>query len=212
MICVSLSEPTVEQCLAVLDEVEFGEIRIDKVSFDSEGIKKIFSQHPRLIATCRPGRINEEKRKTLLLEAITAGAAYVDIEVEADDWVKNEIVKNARMKSCGVIISYHNAMKTPPRAELKYILDWCFETGADIAKIACQVRSVEDNARLLGLLSDGRPLVVVGMGERGKITRIVAPLLGSPFTYASLSPGKETAEGQIDRKTMEEIFQRLKDV
>jgi 3-dehydroquinate dehydratase type I len=73
------------------------------------------------------------------------------------------------------------------------------------------VVSLKDNARLLGLLNDTRPVVVVGMGHKGRITRIAALLLGSPFTYASLAAGKETAEGQIDWKSLKEIYKRIKD-
>jgi len=34
-------------------------------------------------------------------------------------------------------------------------------------------------------------------------------LLGSPFTYASLSEGKETADGQIDAETLRELLCRV---
>ena len=49
------------------------------------------------------------------------------------------------------------------------------------------------------------------MGSKGRITRIAAPLLGSPFTFASISKGKETAEGQIEKDTLERIVRLLKD-
>jgi len=65
---------------------------------------------------------------------------------------------------------------------------------------------------MIGLLSDTRPLVVIGMGQLGKITRIAGPLLGSLFTYASHDKGKETAEGQIDHMLLRKIFKDLKDV
>ena len=55
-----------------------------------------------------------------------------------------------------------------------------------------------------------KKIIVIGMGEKGKITRIVAPLLGSPFTYASLKEGKETAEGQISVDRLKELMRLLK--
>jgi len=212
MICVSVAEVTFEKCLYALKGIDFAEIRIDKMAVEVEDVKKIFNQHPKLIATCRPGRVDDKKRKELLLVAIEAGAAFVDVEVESDDEYKNTIVEKARSAGCLVIISYHNFEKTPQRVELEHILNWCFDSGADIAKIACRVNSEKDNARLLGLLNETRSLVVAGIGDKGKISRVVAPLLGSPFTYASLIAGKETAEGQIDKETLKRIFQTLKDV
>jgi len=210
MICVSLAESSVTECLRALKGIEFAEIRIDKMSLDVNDLKKIFSSHPRLIATCRPGVMAEATRISLLKEAIGAGAAYIDIEVETSDASKREIVQAARNKGCRVIISYHNLIKAPARAELGYIVDWCFESGADIAKVACLIRTEKENARLLGLLDQERPLVVVGLGTLGKITRLAGPLLGSPFTYASLEAGKETADGQIDKDTLEEFYRILK--
>ena len=87
--------------------------------------------------------------------------------------------------------------------------------GADIAKIACKVHSERDNIRLLGLLDrekSGGELVVVGMGEQGRITRIVAPFLGSPFTYASLAEGKETAVGQVSKNKLENIMRLIREI
>ena len=49
------------------------------------------------------------------------------------------------------------------------------------------------------------------MGNKGRITRVAAPLLGSPFTFASLSKGKETAEGQIEKDTLEQMMRLLTD-
>jgi 3-dehydroquinate dehydratase-1 len=68
---------------------------------------------------------------------------------------------------------------------------------------------MRDNARLLGLLDLGVPLVVVGMGRLGRLTRIAAPLLGSLFTYASLGAGRETADGQLDAASLERILLEL---
>ncbi len=70
-------------------------------------------------------------------------------------------------------------------------------------------KSEADNARLLGLLDGGKKMVVIGMGEIGKVTRVAAPLSGGLFTFASLTKGKETADGQIDRETLEAIFSSL---
>lgn len=211
MICVSIGEKTVDGCIDALRNLEFAEIRIDKIeNIALGGIQKIFSQPVRLIATCRPGgTLDENARKELLLSAIESGASFVDIEVENRDEYKKEVISAARKKGCKVIVSSHNYNRTPSCAELGQVLDWCFDSGADIAKIACMVNSEQDCARLLGLLDDHRKIVVVGMGKSGRIVRIAAPLLGSPFTFASLGNGKETADGQINKEEMEQIMKLL---
>jgi|WetSurMetagenome_2_1015567.scaffolds.fasta_scaffold59834_2 3-dehydroquinate dehydratase-1 len=209
MICVSLAEESLNGCLSALKEIEFAEIRLDRMGPTLQDVWTLFSSHGQLIATCRPGRFTDDDRKVLLLAAIRAGAAYVDVEIESEPSYREEIIVDAKSRGCKVIVSFHDYEKTPGRAELEAILSQCFLAGADIAKIACTALSQRDSARLLGLLDREEKVVVVAMGERGRITRIVAPLFGSPFAFASLRPGKETAEGQIDRATLEGLIQTL---
>lgn len=211
-ICTSIKEKTVDQCINSLKGLKLAEIRIDELeNMDSNGIKKIFSQPLRLVATCRPGKIEDKKRKELLQEAINAGAKYVDIEVESNDDYEREIIANAKKHNCKAIVSYHNYDKTPARAELEQIINWCFESGADIAKIACKVNSDKDSARLLGLFDNNRKMIVIGIGEKGKITRIISPLLGAEFTFAALAVGKETADGQMESGKMKKIMETMKE-
>ncbi len=222
-VCISVSEPSVSGLLSALKGLSFAEVRLDGLDKKPNGgeIRKIFSAKISLIATCRPRisdggkkgklpmKISEEERKALLISAIESGAKYVDIEVENKNGFNSEIVKAARKTGCQVIVSFHDYEKTPPQAELERILDWCFESGAGIAKIACKVESKAECARLLGLLDSNRKLVVIGMGKIGRLVRIAAPLLGSQFTYASAGKGKETAQGQIEAKEMERILKGL---
>jgi 3-dehydroquinate dehydratase-1 len=135
----------------------FAEIRLDRMRLNEADIALLFSRHPRLIATYRPGRRTAEARRLATLRAaIAAGAAYVDIELETKASYKRTIVRAAHNSRCQVIVSHHDFMRTPPRRDLEAIRDRCFASGADIAKIACRVRSPRDNARLLGLLDDAR--------------------------------------------------------
>jgi 3-dehydroquinate dehydratase-1 len=213
MICLCIGNPSVALCLELLPAVELAEIRLDGADLSPNEIRRIFTLHANLIATFRPkvGDDALEKRKMALLTAVEAGAAYVDIEIEAGAEYKKEIVQTARQHECQVILSYHNYENTPSKKHLETIIEQCFSQGADIAKIACQVHSEADSARILSLydypgqLHQGK-ITAIGMGEKGKITRLAAPLLGAPFTYASQSTGKETAPGQLDKETLEKIF------
>lgn len=209
MICVSLAEESVTDCVEALKQLDCAEIRIDKMRLTLADIPVLFSLPKTLIATCRPGAYDDEYRKELLLKAIESGAAFVDVELESGIPYREEITAKAKSSRCSVIVSFHDHARTPPRHELEGIVDACFEAGADIAKIACTARSERDNARLIGLLDDSRKVVVIAMGHKGRITRLVSPLLGSPFTFASLSKDKETAAGQIDRKTLERLLRNL---
>jgi len=214
MICVSIAERSAEACLKALSGLEIAEIRMEGMNLTVEDIRTIFSQPLTLMATCRPGIMEDGQRRDLLINAIEAGARYVDIEAGSDSRYRQAIVDRARACGCQVIMSFHDYNKTPPLKTLKQIISLCFAEGADIAKIACKVHSERDNIRLLGLLDREKSgeLVVIGMGEQGRITRIVAPLLGSPFTYASLAEGKETGSGQVSKGKLENIMRLIREV
>ena len=208
MICVSLGGCAVDTCLDLLRSLDFAEIRLDMMDVSVPAVERIFSVSTPTIATCRPGRYDEETRKELLMAAIDAGARYVDLELESDRDYRQELLEYGHARGCEVIVSFHDYERTPRREELAALAGRIFSAGADIGKIAAMTETPADSARLLGLLGvaeyAGR-LVVVGMGEAGKITRIAAPFLGSPFTYASPSEEAKTASGQISERKMREL-------
>ncbi|MFQ5721941.1 MAG: type I 3-dehydroquinate dehydratase [Candidatus Aminicenantales bacterium] len=205
MICVSLGGVSYESCLKILSKVDMAEIRMDRMKLVQNEIKNVFSFHPQLIATYRSGSAGEETRKKLLLAAIYSGAAYIDLEVNSKGSFIKEIIQEAKKKNCKLIISYHNFQMTPALADLIKMVNRCFAMGADIAKISCFVKFRRDNARLLSLLDDSRPVVVTGMGPLGRITRIAAHFCGSPITYVCWMKGRETAPGQLEVSEMEKI-------
>ncbi len=212
MICLSIADVSADEAKSLLAKVKLAELRLDRITFDRKDISGLFSSGTETIATCRPAEgMSESDRQDIIIEAVNSGASMVDIEVESGDDFKEEIIKAARKKKCRIIVSYHDYEKTPVMRELEQLLTWCFESGADIAKIACQAHSPEDAARLLALYSFGRPLISIGMGEAGKITRIAAPLLGAPFTYASAEDSKKTAPGQMNAEKLEAIIKMIKE-
>lgn len=212
MICVSVAEKGMEACINALKGIEFAEVRLDKAMVSEHEIGKVFSVPVKLIATCRPGKMSEEERGKSLQKAIEAGASFVDLELDMREEQMTVIAQKAREKGCKVIVSFHDHEKTPSREELERIVNACFKKGADIAKVACKVNSVQDNANLFGLLGMQRKIVVVGIGAKGRITRVVAPFLGSQFTYAAHSKGKETAEGQMEKAELEKAIAVIKSV
>lgn len=197
MICVSVGERSAARCLEVLDGLRFAEVRLDLVRDAAQHVEALFAGPGKRIATCRPGRLSGAERAELLERAIAAGADYVDVELEAPLAHRRRVLRAARRAGCEVIVSFHDFEGTPARAGLERTMHRCFAAGADIAKIACTVSNPGDSARLLGLLEGGRPMVVVGMGPRGRLVRLAAPLLGSLFTYAAPDSGRPTAPGQL---------------
>lgn len=213
MLCVSLAERTVASLLGALRGVRFAEVRLDALDdLTEDGVRAIFSRSAPLVATFRPGRRGGSGRLGWLALAIESGAAYVDIELGTPAAGRDRLISLARRTSCRVIVSHHDHRATPASAALETLRDRCFAAGADIAKIACLSRGLRDNARLLGLLDDPRPTIVIGMGTRGTMTRIAAPLLGSPFTFAAPARGAGTAAGQLEARALISAWKAIRHV
>ena len=84
--------------------------------------------------------------------------------------------------------------------------------GADICKVVTTARSFGDNLtvlQLLGAFPENR-LVAFAMGPLGIESRVLAPLVGGDFTYASVDRGKEAAPGQITATELRRLYGMLK--
>ena len=64
-----------------------------------------------------------------------------------------------------------------------------------MVKVVARVNTAADLARLFALPARARgPICVMGMGERGAVSRVALPCAGSCLVYGSL--GQATAPGQ----------------
>lgn len=209
-ICVSLAHVPFELCVQTLKRYPLVEIRMDALDFSRDQFREIFQLHPNLIATYRPGVVDESQRVELLKNALEWGANYADIEFDSSQEYREEITRYAGHRNKKIILSYHNYTTTPPLQELERVLNQMFQKGTHIAKIACMVNMPSHNAELLSLYSKYKDIISIGMGAKGKITRIAAPLLGAPFTYASLknfpsAPGQFAVDEMIELMNLFEV-------
>ncbi len=210
MLCVSVAKSDKNLVIETIKKHKMAEVRLDALNTVTKTtVKEIFSSHNNLIATFRPGKINEKERINLLIEAVNFGAKFVDIEIETDFESIAKIEKATKNNDCKLIISYHNYKETPNTDKLINIVEKCKKLNADIVKIATFINKEEDNSTVISLYSIYKNIVAIGMGEKGKITRIASVFCGSPFTFVSENNNK-TAPGQIDINTFKTIYNFLK--
>lgn len=218
-ICACLTEKTAEDCIKIGSKIDTDLVE-HRMDFMEEigGLDEIYSSLSMpVIATNRSincgGRFRggEEERIDHLLDAIDAGCGLVDVEIDTPPELKKALIQRARQRNCRVIISMHDFEKTPSTEKLIAILRNEKEQGADIGKIVTLARSIQDCHRVLGLILGadrlGLPLVAFAMGPLGKFTRIIAPMYGAPFTYASINAKAE--ESQFDVIALREIYKKL---
>jgi 3-dehydroquinate dehydratase type I len=82
------------------------------------------------------------------------------------------------------------------------------EAGADICKVVTTAQKFEDNLAVLQLIADfpKARVVAFAMGPLGFTSRIMCPLVGGDFIYASIETGKEAAPGQIAVGDLRKIY------
>lgn len=213
MICVSVGNVTVRECVKRIEALDLAEIRLDTMDVDPVSVRRIFSLSSRLIATCRPGRYADDLRFELLENAIAAGAAYVDVEIEAADEFRNAIAALALRHNTRLIVSYHNYRRTPGQRFLRGTVRDAFRSGADLAKVACMVNGPGDNLHLIDLLkmkAHTGKLIVVGMGEMGRIVRVTSLFMGCPFTYAFGNEDQPLAPGQMSARSLKTVMELIR--
>ncbi|MBA7606682.1 3-dehydroquinate dehydratase [subsurface metagenome] len=151
---------------------------------------------------------NEARRIEGLLQAIELGADMVDIEFRTKN-LKNIVPLVKKRVKC--ILSFHDLEKTPPFEEMKGIVKRQLKAGANICKVVTTAREFEDNLAMLQLISEfhENKIVAFAMGQMGQISRVLSPLVGADFTYASIEKGKESAPGQITLKELIKIYGML---
>lgn len=201
-ICLSIGSIGFNEILEQLKAVTLAEIRMDLLELTDEQFIRVFSEHSNLVATYRTDSTNYEKMDRMLNLALDHGCRYIDIDIEVPEKWRAPLVKKAKLLDRRVILSYHNFEETPKSEKLNEVIHSIFLNGAHIAKIACMAKSESDCSRISRLYFEHQNLVAFCMGEIGITTRLTAPFMGAPFTYASIK-GKETAPGQVDYEEME---------
>lgn len=189
--------------------MDFIEVRIDflKPDFKLEGFTAGIGVP--LIAADRSRR-NEGDRQTMLLKAANTGFQYVDIDLSSPKL--QTFISQVKLIGAKCVVSFHDHSKTPSIPELNRILERQVSSGADVCKIVTTARWVEDNLTLLQFIQAAqvrKKPVCFAMGELGKMSRLLSPVFGSFFTFASLERGSETATGQMTVQEIRDAYEIL---
>jgi len=142
---------------------------------------------------------SKEEKMALLKEAIERDADFIDIELAEGSKTINEL-KSLCVKKGGrtnVIVSCHNLKETPSLDELKKIFQQCAKFKPAVVKIVTTARTIEDNLITLNLLSyakkNSQKIISLCMGDKGGVSRAIAPLMGNYLSFATLEPEGRSA-------------------
>ncbi len=204
---------------AIEQGADLVELRLDGLR-ELTGWEKLLRAELPVIVTNRPEREGgsfkgrEEERTRPLLEGIAGGAACIDIELSTEKRLLGRLVGEARKRGTSVLMSHHDFTGTPQPSALIKIVRRMVKEGCDIAKVVTFAAEPRDALSVLDFLVQVQgeasvPVAAFAMGDAGRLSRVVAPLLGSPITYAAVS--EATAPGQLDIATTKLLLRELRD-
>lgn len=221
-ICISVAAADTEKAINAVKplekDIDVVEIRIDAMRQCS--IPELCSQIQRpLLCTNRPqwegGFFSgpEEERLAPLLEAVQHRVQFIDLELRASIAYREQLLAEIHGSGTRLIISYHDFTGTPDPAELSAILLEQISSGAHIGKIVTTAHSYLDVLKILHLQYEAHnldfPLIAFCMGEPGKLSRIITPLLGGFMTYAAIDDNQATAPGQLSLQQLKKAMDDL---
>lgn len=213
-ICAAIVNDDLEAVKGVEPQVDLFEVRIDLIGSSwQELVRHLERPWIACNRSTKEGgswQESESKRIDELLSAIQLGADLVDIELSTPG--VEAVVKETKGRA-DCLLSYHNLKETPPPEKMREIVRNQLAAGADVCKLVTTARSFADNIATLQLISDlpESRIVAFAMGDLGYISRILCPLVGGDFTYASIEEGQESAAGQITVRDLRNIYGMLKD-
>ena len=189
--------------------VELFEVRIDLIG---DGWQEVAGRLEKPWIACNRSvtegggwKGDETRRVEELLRAMELGADMVDVDLGTEKL--GEVVGRIKGKA-KCIISFHQFERTPPLRELKELVHRQLEAGADVCKVITTAAKFQDNLTALQLIAEfpGTKVVSFAMGPLGLMSRMLCPLAGGDFTYASLEEGRESAPGQMTAGQMRQVY------
>ena len=192
--------------------VELFEVRIDLIGESwpelVRELKKPWIACNRIADEGGGWKKDEASRIEELLKAIDMGADIIDIELQTKNLA--EVVPLIKNKA-KCLVSSHQLTGTSPLDSLKGMVERQLAAGADICKVVTTASNFDDNLRVLQLITafPNEEIVSFAMGPLGSVSRILCPLIGGYFTYASIEEGRESASGQVTVRDLGKLYEMV---
>jgi len=219
-VCVAVTgkDPAelIDKAEGLVRDNPFLELRLDYLLRPGLALPKIrlfFEVYPHavVIATCRRASSGGKFKGTvaaqleILNKAAAAGCQLVDIELQTASKLKPQQLQKLRSQAA-LILSFHDFHATKKLDETLAKME---AYPADFYKVVSTATTLYDNVLMMKFLekqSDRHSLVGLSMGEQGIISRVLGVRAGSAFTFAAVSPGEQTAPGQVTAQDLRSVY------
>jgi 3-dehydroquinate dehydratase/shikimate dehydrogenase len=204
MICVVIKGPSLEQAKkqisAALPIADLVELRLDFFeTLEICSLKKQFTI-PMIFTLRSEKKRSQEERRTALKNLAQLNPEYLDLESSDPPSLIQEI--RTSHPNIKIILSHHDFEKT---SDPEVIYQNMQTLPAHFYKIVMTAKNSLDTMRLLSWAKE-KNVIALNMGPFGQISRILAPLVNNPITYASIESGQESAPGQLPAKILTERY------
>ena len=219
-ICVAVTAShaaeMIEKAESLVRDNPFIEFRLDYVRQPATvlpRLRRFLEYHPEVLAigTCRrvagggKFRGSPAAEADVLVKAAAAGCQMVDLDLQSALAMKPRELDRVR-SAAAVILSFHDFKAT---RKLEETYRKMIAIPADFYKVVTTATCLADNVSMMRFLeqkSHERSVIGLCMGEQGLISRVLGVRAGSAFTFAAVTQGEETAPGQLDSRTLRDVF------
>jgi 3-dehydroquinate dehydratase type I len=147
-----------------------------------------------------------------LLEDPASFSGWLDVEAEEFPRLSRRMRSALGSGGIKVLLSHHDFQGCPPIAELKRQLKMMQGEGLSGFKVAVTCKSRREVLELLDFAratAAATPnAAVFSMGDVGRATRVLGPMLGCPLTYGYLT-GAAVAPGQLSAHALRDFYRGL---
>lgn len=218
--CLPIQKASKDEVIQTISEnpdYDFYEIWLSYIKdLDTDFIWKISNElNGKLIFLFRKQNLEksdlDKETKEKIIKLVEKSDNFLDLDINDQkdelDFIKSDKLANK------LIVSYHNYEET---LKLESIVEEVKKLNPEIIKVSTFCKEDEDSIKLLQILlelkKEGKKFIVLGMGEKGKIVRILGAVWGNEINFAPLSEEEKSAPGQITREKLSVILNVVKDL
>lgn len=157
-----------------------------------------------------PIKLSYEKRKKIISLLLK-----LPVFLDLDFLTQHEELEFLKMSSARIklILSYHNYKETPDLAFLENLINKMKRYSPEIYKMATFCKEEMDALKLLNIIlklqKQDLKYIILGMGDKGQITRIIGSIWGNEINFTPLFKKARSAKGQLTKKGLELILKEI---
>lgn len=217
--CLPIIKKTKKEVLKSLNikGFNFYEVWLDYIKdLDNEFIIKISKQFKgKLIFVFRRQNLETIKlgfdKRSEIISLLSKFNVFLDLDF-LTQYGELEFIQQQNI-NIKLILSFHNYKETPSLDHLKNLMNKMKRYTPAIFKVSTFCKEETDALNLLNLIlilkEQKLKYIVLGMGEKGFITRIFGTIWGNEIIFAPKTLSEKSAPGQLTKKQLEDIFSKI---